>query len=109
MPILRSIQNATTFSYDDVERVYEFEEVDKNLFPTLQSYQDALNSFSIDGRRITIQEPDIVYAVPRAMRRRINRQYNKMNLGKMIGEIHMTSEQRRYREKRCIEIYGELI
>ena len=109
LPILRSIQNATTFSYDDVERVYEFEEVDKNLFPTLQSYQDALNSFSIDGRRITIQEPDIVYAVPRAMRRRINRQYNKMNLGKMIGEIHMTSEQRRYREKRCIEIYGELI
>ena len=109
LPILRNIQSATTFSYDDVERVYEFEEADKNLFPTLQSYTDALSSFSIDGRRITIQKPDIVYTVPRAMRRRINRQYNRMNLGKMIGGMHITLEQRQRREKRCRDIYGELI
>lgn len=109
LPILRSIQNATVFSHNDVEGVYEFEEVNKNLFPTLQSYKDALNGFSIDGRQITIQASDMVYPVPRAMKRRINRQYNKTDLKKMIGEMHLTAEQRRRREKRCLDIYGELI
>lgn len=109
LTILRSIQNTTVFSHDDVKGVYEFEDVDKNLFPTLQAYKDALNGFSIDGRQITIQESNMVYSIPRAMKRRINRQYNKTDLGKMIGEMHITSEQRRRREKRCLEIYGELI
>lgn len=109
LPILRRIQNATVFSHDDMERVYEFEEVDKNLFPTLQAYEEALNGFSIDDRRITIQVSDVIYPIPRAMKRRINRQYNKTDLGKMIGEMHMTSEQHRCREERCLEIYGELV
>ena len=109
LTILRKIQSATVFSHDDVEGVYEFEEVDKSLFPTLQAYKDALNGFSIDGRRIEIQESDIVYSIPRAMKRRINRQYNKIDLGKMIGEMHVTPEQRQRREQRCREIYGELI
>lgn len=109
LPILRSIQNATVFSHDDVKQVYEFEEVDQNLFPTLQTYKDALSGFSVGGKRITIQESDIVYPIPRAMKKRINRQYNKINLGKMIGEMNMTSEQRRRREKRCLEIYGKLV
>ncbi len=43
------------------------------------------------------------------MKRRLNRQYNKTDLGKIIGEMHMTSEQRRHLEKRCLEIYGKLI
>ena len=33
----------------------------------------------------------------------------RYTLGKMIGEIHMTQDQRRRREKSCLEIYGELI
>ncbi len=109
LPILRRIQSATVFSHDDVRGVYEFEEVDKNLFPTFQVYEEALSSFSIDGKQITIQASDIVYPIPRAMKRRINRQYNKTDLGKMIGEMHMTRDQRRRREERCLEIYGELI
>lgn len=109
LPILRKIQSNTVFSHEDVERVYEFEAVDKDLFPTLQAFKNALNGFSIDGRQITIQESDLVYPVPRAMKRRINRQYNKTDLGKMIGEIHMTSEHRQRRDQRCLEIYGELI
>lgn len=109
LPILRSIQNATVFSHDDVKAVYEFEEIDKDRFPTLQAYKNALDRFSIDGEKITIQESDIVYSISQAMNKRINKQYNKTDLGKMIGEIHMTSEQRRRRENRCLEIYGKLI
>ena len=109
LPILQRIQSTVVFSHDDVQSVYEFEEVDKNFFPTLQAYEEALNGFSIDGKRITIQASDVLYPIPRAMKRRINRQYNKTDLGKMIGEIHMTQDQRRHREKRCLEIYGELI
>ncbi len=33
----------------------------------------------------------------------------RYTLGKMIGEIHMTQDQRRRWEKRCLETYGELI
>lgn len=109
MPILRHIQKATVFSHDDVKTVYEFEEVNKELFPTLQAFENALNGFPIDDARITIQKSDVVYPIPRAMKRRINRQYNKTDLGKMIGEMHMTSEQIRCREKRCLEIYGKLV
>ena len=32
LPILRTLQSATVFSRDDVQCVYEFEEIDKNLF-----------------------------------------------------------------------------
>lgn len=81
----------------------------RTFFPTLQVYEEALNGFSIDGKRITIQASDVLYPIPWAMKRRINRQYNKTDLGKMIGEIHMTQDQRRRREKSCLEIYGELI
>lgn len=95
--------------YHDVQEVYEFEDVDKNHFPTLQAYADAPNGFSIDDKKIAIQESDIAYPVPQVMKRRLNRQYNKTDLGKIIGEMHMTSEQRRHLEKRCLEIYGKLI
>ena len=81
----------------------------RTFFPTLQVYEEALNGFSIDGKRITIQASDVLYPIPWSMKRRINRQYNKTDLGKMIGEIHMTQDQRRRWEKRCLEIYGELI
>ncbi len=37
--------------YHDVQEVYEFEDVDKNHFPTLQAYADALNGFSIDDKK----------------------------------------------------------
>lgn len=109
LPVLRSIQSATVFSHDDVEKVYELEAVDQSLFPTLQAYENALSGFSIDGKQIIIQPSDVVYPIPRAMKRRINRQYNKVNLGKMIGEMHMTPDQRCHREQRCLEIYGKLI
>lgn len=50
LPILRRIQTATVFSHDDVKEVYELEEVDQSLFPTLQAYENALNGFSINGK-----------------------------------------------------------
>jgi hypothetical protein len=109
VPILRCIQKATVFSRDDVQSVYEFEEVNKDFFPTIQAFEDALNGFSIDDERITIQISDVGYPIPLAMKRRINQQYNKTDLGKMIGEMHMTPGQRRRRAERCIEIYGELV
>ncbi len=40
----------------------------------------------------------------------INDEYNGRNLLDVIGNmIHQYPEQRRYREQRCIDIYGKLI
>jgi len=41
---------------------------------------------------------------------KINEHYDGKNLRDMIGNmINLYPEQRRYREQRCIEIYGEQI
>lgn len=40
----------------------------------------------------------------------INAEYNGRNLLDVVGNmIHQYPEQRRYREQRCIDIYGKLI
>ena len=109
LPILRQIQCATVFSKDDVLGVYELEEVDKTLFPTFQVFENALQQFSIDGKDITIQEEEIKYHIERHLKKRINRQYDRVDLGKMIGEMHVTDDQIKHREQRCLEIYGRLI
>lgn len=89
LPILRTLQSATVFSHDDVQCVYEFEEIDKNLFPTLQSFEDALNRFSVNGRRVEIQPSEVVYPISKAVKEQINQQCNGAGLSEMIGEIHM--------------------
>ena len=89
LPILRTLQSATVFSHDDVQCVYEFEEIDKNLFPTLQSFEDALNRFSVNGRRVEFQPSEVVYPISKAVKEQINQQCNGADLSEMIGEIHM--------------------
>lgn len=93
MPTIRQIQNSHTFSKDDMERAYEIDEADKDLFPTIDSLFDALRNFAIDGEQIIIQDEPVSYPLPRPTRRRINKKYNKTDVFKYIGGMmHATSE-----------------
>ena len=108
--ILTQIQNAVEFSEDDLLWVYDINRVDRNLFPTLESFREAILEFSVNGKKIHIQPNEIKYHIGRPLLRRINKQYDNKDLLKPIGGIlHHTSEQRRFREERCKEIYGKLI
>lgn len=58
--------------------------------------------------RIVKKEPD--YPISGELLQEINAAYHTVYIWNMIGgKIFMTPEQRRRREERCIQIYGELI
>ena len=76
----------------------------------MESFREAILEFSVNGKKIHIQSNEIKYHIGRPLLRRINKQYDNKDLLKPIGGIlHHTSEQRRFREERCKEIYGKLI
>lgn len=94
MSTVRKIQKSYIFSIDDLQRAYEIDEVDKNLFPTMESLHKALQSFHIDGNRIVIQDEHVTYPLARPIRRRINKKYNKTDIFKYIGGMmHATSDE----------------
>ena len=48
--------------------------------------------------------------IPQELLDKVNRHYDDKDLGAMIGGMfHQKPEDRKYREQRCIEIYGKLI
>ena len=49
-------------------------------------------------------------AISPSVLQEINAEYNGRNLLDVVGNmIHQYPDQRRYREQRCIDIYGKLI
>ena len=86
LDILHTIQKAVIFSEDDLLYAYDYGVVDKKMFPTID------------------------YPISPSVLQEINSEYNGRNLLEVVGNmIHQYPEQRRYREQRCIDIYGKLI
>lgn len=108
--ILDAIKNAFVFSEDDIACVYEFEGIDKAAYPTLERFISALQSFDFDGRSVTIQKDEVEYPITPQLLDRINAQYDGKDLRKPIGGlINQKGEDKKYREQRCMKIYGKLI
>lgn len=51
---LRTIQKAVIFSEDDLLYAYDFGEVDKKMFPTIDNLRKAITTFQVDGKCISI-------------------------------------------------------
>lgn len=110
LDILRTIQKAVIFSEDDLLYAYDFGEVDKKMFLTIDNLRKAITTFQVDGKCVSIQKDEIDYPISTSVLKEINAEYNNRNLLDVIGNmIHQYPEQRRYREQRCIDIYGKLI
>lgn len=108
--ILRTIQKTVIFSEDDLLYAYDIGEVDKKMFPTIDNLRKAITTFQVDGECVSIQTDEIDYPISPSVLQAINAEYNGRNLLDDIGNIiHQYPEQRRYREQRCIDIYGKLI
>lgn len=110
LDVLRSIQHSSVFSEDDMSYAYEFGAADKMQFPTIDDFRKALSSFKVDGTCVTIQKNEVEYHLKSSVMDSINSAYDGRNLLDVVGNmIHQRPEHRRYREQRCIEIYGKLI
>lgn len=108
--ILDQIKKATVFSEDDMMYVYNFEEVDKAMFPTIEDFKNALTSMDYNREKIRVEKDEIVYPISQEVLYKINEQYDGINLLAVIGGmIHQKPEDKKYREQRCIDIYGKLI
>ena len=107
---IRGIQKSLVFSEDDLSYAYDFGEVDKKIFSPIDDLKKSLCNYRINGEVITIQKDEVEYHMDSATLEKINEHYDGKNLLDMIGNmINLYPEQRRYREQRCIEIYGEQI
>lgn len=110
LDILRTIQKVVVFSEDDLLYAYDYGVVDKKMFPTIDNLKEAITTFQVDGKCVSIQKDEIDYPISPSVLQEINTEYNGRNLLDIIGNmIHQYPEQRWYREQRCIDIYGKLI
>lgn len=110
LDILHTIQKAVIFSEDDLLYAYDYGVVDKKMFPTIDDFRKAITAFQVDGECVSIQKDEINYPISPSVLQEINAEYNGRNLLDVVGNmIHQYPEQRRYREQRCIDIYGKLI
>lgn len=110
LDILHTIQKALIFSENVLLYAYDYGVVDKKLFPTIDNLRKAITAFQVDGKCVSIQKDEIDYPISPFALQEINDEYNDRNLLDVIGYmIHQYPEQRRYREQRCIDIYGKLI
>lgn len=110
LDILRTIQKVVIFSEDDLLYAYDYGVVDKKMFPTIDNLKEAITAFKVDSKFVSIQKDEIDYPISPFALQEINDEYNDRNLLDVIGNmIHQYPEQRRYREQRCIDIYGKLI
>lgn len=107
---LRCIQKSSAFSEDDMSYAYDFGEIDKKIFPTIDDIKKGLCNYRINGKAINVQKDEIEYHIDSATLEKVNEHYDGKNLLDMIGNmINVYPEQKRYREQRCIEIYGRKI
>ena len=110
LDILHTIQKAVIFSEDDLLYAYDYGVVDKKMFPTIDDLRKAITAFQVDGECVSIQKDEINYPISPSVLQEINAEYNGRNLLDVVGNmIHLYPEQRRFREQRCIDIYGKLI
>lgn len=113
LDIIEEIQKSNVFSEDDIQYVYEME-VDKALFATVEEFKTALieTETSVSGTRkkIELVGDDIIYLTDLSRLDSINKIYKNINIWEQIGGMrHPKSPQKRWREKRCKQIFGKLI
>ena len=108
--VIMMVPFSVIFSEDDLLYAYDYGVVDKKMFPTIDDLRKAITAFQVDGECVSIQKDEINYPISPSVLQEINAEYNGRNLLDVVGNmIHQYPEQRRYREQRCIDIYGKLI
>lgn len=110
LDVLHQIQTGTLFSEDDLLWAYEIDECDKSIFPSLSVLRSALLETRIDGRSIRFRTSEVDFHFSDSQLCVINSEYDDKDLIAPIGGLlHQKPEAKKYRQQRCLEIYGKLI
>ena len=103
--ILIQIQNTKRFSYDDLMLAYDMDMVNKELFPMVDDVKRKL-----EEQGYYIGDDEIQYLLDEKALESVNEKYDGKDLLKPVGgRLHFKSEDKRYRDERCMEIYGKMI
>lgn len=87
LDILRTIQKAVIFSEDDLLYAYDYGVADKKMFPTIDNLKEAIITFQVDGKCVSIQKEEVNYPIGRSILQEINAEYNGRNLLDDIGNM----------------------
>lgn len=114
LDIVKKIQKSHIFSENDIQFVYKNDNINKTLFPSLEKFTKALQSFeiTIEGikRRIVIVQEEVIYLTALDRLEPINAMYNNIDILAQIGGIiYQKFPQKIMRDERCKQIYGKLI
>ena len=103
--VLRQIQNTKRFTNDDLVCAYDIDGVNRKVFPTIDAIKKEL-----EEQGYFISEDEVQYPIDSEIWKVVNEKYDGKDLLKPIGgNLHFTSEDKRYRDERCLEIYGKMI
>ncbi len=103
--ILCEIQRNTTFSKDDLKCSYVLDNVDKNVFPTIDDFEKSLCE---QGIHFIEEEMDYWKDLNRLQS--VNTKYDNKDLLEPIGGmLHTKPEDRKFRDARCVELYGKVL
>ena len=107
-PVLTAMQNSWTFSEDDLNALFEWEQVDLSLFPNAKELKTAFAGWSFEGNTIKIIQDKVDYPIAPSIMERINAMYDSIDIEKEIGNIiHIRPEQKKYRDGIYTMLYGQ--
>lgn len=108
--IVEELKHCVVFSIDDLRAAYENDGVDKTLFPTMDELKAALQGFKTPDGKVEIKNEEVIKKIPRELLDKVNSHYDGKDLLEQIGGmIHQKYPDQKYRNDRCVEIYGKLI
>lgn len=84
-----------------------YKKIGRNQYKSVEDFKTALEGLD-EG--ISFQKEEVDYPISPELLDRINSKYDNKDLLEPVGGmIHWKPDDKRYREQRCIEIYGKLI
>lgn len=85
---INEIKKTTTFSYDELENVYNDFGVDKKIFPNIACLKASLNDYQKSEDKYSIQDETINLDISQELLDLVNNYYEENNEFNNIGEIY---------------------
>lgn len=107
---LEDIRTCTLFSIDELEAAYEYDSIDRTVYPTVGNLRADLAGFTIRDGVVDVVDGVIEEDIPSSVLNTVNEQYNGMDLLERVGgEVRMKPDDREYLERRSVELFGEVV
>jgi len=108
--VLRQLRCTTTFTVEDLELAYEHDAIDRSVYPTIESLRRDLEGCTLDGGNKVTFADESIEIVPQDMLDHVNAYYDEVDIIEAVGGyIHIKPDDRRYFERRSIDLFGRVV